>query len=193
MRAEIQKIMGFWLQLGVSGFRMDAVPFLIEKKGAGIEHQMDFNLLKEMREFLQWRSGEAIMLAEANVPPDESMEYFGDEGDRLQMMLNFPVNQRLFYALATGDLDPLIRALEDTRRRPAERPVGAVSPQPRRARSRPAHAPSSARRCSRRSGPRSACSCTTAGSGAAWRRCSATIGGGWSSPSACCSRCPARR
>ena len=118
VRAEIQKIMGFWLQLGVSGFRMDAVPFLIEKKGAGIEHQMDFNLLKEMRDFLQWRSSEAIMLAEANVPPDESLEYFGAEGDRLQMMLNFPVNQRLFYALATGDIDPLIRALEDTRRRP---------------------------------------------------------------------------
>jgi maltose alpha-D-glucosyltransferase/alpha-amylase len=118
VRAEIQKIMGFWLQLGVSGFRMDAVPFLIEKKGAGIEHQMDFNLLKEMRDFLQWRSGEAIMLAEANVPPDESLQYFGDEGDRLQMMLNFPVNQRLFYALATGDIGPLIRALEDTRRRP---------------------------------------------------------------------------
>jgi maltose alpha-D-glucosyltransferase/alpha-amylase len=110
--------MGFWLQLGVSGFRMDAVPFLIEKKGAGIEHQVDFNLLKEMREFLQWRSGEAILLAEANVPPAESMEYFGDEGDRLQMMLNFPVNQRLFYALATGDLDPLIGALEDTGSRP---------------------------------------------------------------------------
>src|SRR5688500_5267825 len=46
VRAEIQKIMGFWLQLGVSGFRMDAVPFLIEKKGAGVEHQTDFNLLK---------------------------------------------------------------------------------------------------------------------------------------------------
>jgi maltose alpha-D-glucosyltransferase / alpha-amylase len=119
VRAEIQKIMGFWLQLGVSGFRMDAVPFLIEKKGPGVELQMDFNLLKEMREFLQWRSSEAIMLAEANVPPDESLEYFGADGDRLQMMLNFPVNQRLFYALATGDIDPLIRALEDTRRRPA--------------------------------------------------------------------------
>ena len=118
VRAEIQKIMGFWLQLGVSGFRLDAVPFLIEKKGAGVEQQMDFNLLKEMRDFLQWRSGEAIMLAEANVPPDESLNYFGDEGDRLQMMLNFPVNQRLFYALATGDLGPLVQALEDTRRRP---------------------------------------------------------------------------
>ena len=119
VRAEIQKIMGFWLQLGVSGFRMDAVPFLIEKKGAGIEHQQDFNLLKEMRDFLQWRSSEAILLAEANVPPDESLEYFGDEGDRLQMMLNFPVNQRLFYALATADTGPLIQVLEETRRRPA--------------------------------------------------------------------------
>jgi maltose alpha-D-glucosyltransferase / alpha-amylase len=118
VRAEIQKIMGFWLQLGVSGFRMDAVPFLIEKKGAGVEPQHDFNLLKEMRDFLQWRSGEAIMLAEANVPPDETLQYFGSEGERLQMMLNFPVNQRLFYALATGDIDPLIGALEDTRTRP---------------------------------------------------------------------------
>src|SRR5204863_6930469 len=110
--------MGFWLQLGVSGFRIDAVPFLIEKKGPGVEHQVDFNLLKEMRDFLQWRSGEAILLAEANVPPDASLEYFGGEGERLQMMLNFPVNQRLFYALATADLDPLVRALEETCKRP---------------------------------------------------------------------------
>jgi maltose alpha-D-glucosyltransferase/alpha-amylase len=119
VRAEIQKIMGFWLQLGVSGFRMDAVPFVIQKKGPGIAWEQDFSLLQEMRKFLQWRSGEAILLAEANVSPDESMEYFGDEGDRLQLMLNFPVNQRLFYALATADLDPLVWALEQTRARPA--------------------------------------------------------------------------
>jgi maltose alpha-D-glucosyltransferase/alpha-amylase len=118
VRQEIQKIMGFWLELGVSGFRMDAVPFVIQRKGAGIEWDQDFTVLTEMREFLQWRSGEAILLAEANVPPDENMKYFGDEGDRIQMMLNFPVNQRLFYALATGDLDPLIHALEETRERP---------------------------------------------------------------------------
>jgi maltose alpha-D-glucosyltransferase / alpha-amylase len=119
VRAEIQKIMGFWLQLGVSGFRMDAVPFLIEKKGANVESQQDFALLKEMRDFLQWRSGDAILLAEANVPPDESMKYFGEDGERLQMMLNFPVNQRLFYALATADTEPLVWALEQTRKRPA--------------------------------------------------------------------------
>jgi maltose alpha-D-glucosyltransferase/alpha-amylase len=119
VRAEIHKIMGFWLQLGVSGFRMDAVPFLIEKKGPGIETQQDFNILKEMREFLQWRAGDAVLLAEANVPPDESMNYFGSDGDRLQMMLNFAVNQRLFYALATADIEPLVWALEETQKRPA--------------------------------------------------------------------------
>jgi len=118
VRQEIQRIMGFWLQLGVSGFRMDAVPFLIERKGAGITPRKDYELLHEMRDFLQWRRRDAILLAEANVPPDESLEYFGELGDRLQMMLNFPVNQRLFYALATGDIRPLVRALEATYKRP---------------------------------------------------------------------------
>jgi maltose alpha-D-glucosyltransferase/alpha-amylase len=73
-----------------------------------------------MRHFLQWRGGDTILLAEANVPPDESLKYFGERGDRLQMMLNFPVNQRLFYALATADLEPLTWALRETSRRPAE-------------------------------------------------------------------------
>lgn len=118
VRDEITKIMGFWLALGVSGFRMDAVPFLIECKGAGVQPAQDFGLLHELRRFLQWRSGEAILLAEANVPPDESMKYFGEHGDNLQMMLNFPVNQRLFYALATGDTRPLCWALEHTAARP---------------------------------------------------------------------------
>jgi maltose alpha-D-glucosyltransferase/alpha-amylase len=60
-----------------------------------------------------------VLLAEANVPPDESMQYFGSDGERLQMMLNFPVNQRLFYAMATADLEPLVWALEQTYKRPA--------------------------------------------------------------------------
>jgi maltose alpha-D-glucosyltransferase / alpha-amylase len=118
VRDEITKVMGYWLELGVSGFRMDAVPFLIERKGAGIAHEQDFELLHDMRHFLQWRRGDAILLAEANVPPDESLKYFGDRGDRLQMMLNFPVNQRLFYALATADLGPLAWALRETYKRP---------------------------------------------------------------------------
>lgn len=114
VREEISKIMGFWLELGISGFRMDAVPFLIERKGAGVEPAQDFELLYEMRTFLQWRCRDAILLAEANVLPEESRCYFGDRGDRLQMMLNFPVNQRLFYALATGDIQPLCSAIRQT-------------------------------------------------------------------------------
>jgi maltose alpha-D-glucosyltransferase/alpha-amylase len=113
-RDELYKIMGYWLQLGISGFRMDAVPFLVERKGAGVKPVKDFELLQEMRRFLQWRSRDAILLAEANVPAGESMKYFGDEADRLQMMLNFPVNQRLFYALATADIRPLARAITET-------------------------------------------------------------------------------
>jgi maltose alpha-D-glucosyltransferase / alpha-amylase len=120
VRAEILKVMGYWLELGVSGFRMDAVPYLIEHKGSGVRHDRDFELLRDLRTFLQWRRGDAILLAEANVPTDESFEYFGDHGDRLQMMLNFPVNQRLWYALATADLGPLKSALEHTYERPAE-------------------------------------------------------------------------
>lgn len=118
VREEITKIMGFWLELGISGFRMDAVPFLIERKGANVEPVKDFELLHELRDFLQWRRRDAILLAEANVPPDESLKYFGQNGDNLQMMLNFPVNQRLFYAMATGDIAPLCWALEQTRQRP---------------------------------------------------------------------------
>jgi maltose alpha-D-glucosyltransferase / alpha-amylase len=118
VRQEILRIMGFWLQLGVCGFRMDAVPFLISHKGTQGRARKDYELLHEMRDFLQWRRRDAVLLAEANVPPDESLQYFGDLGDRLQMMLNFPVNQRLFYALATGDLQPLIAALEATKARP---------------------------------------------------------------------------
>jgi len=118
VRTEILRIMGFWLQLGVCGFRMDAVPFLISRKGADVRSHKDYEFLHEMRDFLQWRRRDAVLLAEANVPPDESLEYFGDLCDRLQMMLNFPVNQRIYYALATGDLKPLIGPLEATKERP---------------------------------------------------------------------------
>jgi maltose alpha-D-glucosyltransferase/alpha-amylase len=118
VQEEILRVMGFWLQLGVSGFRMDAVPFLISAKGADVKPKMDFELLHRMRDFLQWRRRDAILLAEANVLPRESLDYFGEGGDRLQMMLNFAVNQRLFYALATADIKPLVKALKDTYKRP---------------------------------------------------------------------------
>jgi len=122
VQAEILKIMGFWLQLGVDGFRMDAVPFVIATKGANIsdgKQVEQYDMLRNFAQFLTWREGEAIILAEANVLPGTDMEYFGVAGERLQMMFNFHANQRLFYALASGDSRPLIKALKDTKKRPA--------------------------------------------------------------------------
>ncbi|HTI45627.1 MAG TPA: alpha-amylase family glycosyl hydrolase [Casimicrobiaceae bacterium] len=119
VQAEILKIMGFWIQLGVDGFRMDAVPFFIGTKGPGVRKPVSqFDMLRELREFLQWREGASIIIAEANVKPDEDLEYFGDAGDRMQMMFNFQVNQNLFYALASADTRPLVRALMRTKARP---------------------------------------------------------------------------
>ena len=121
VREEIRKIMGFWLELGVSGFRMDAVPFLIEKESmveSGLPSTSTsslrdpFELFKQMREFLSWRSRDAIMLAEANVPPDEVLKYTGN-GEMLHMMFNFWLNQHLFLALARGQAAPIVKALAE--------------------------------------------------------------------------------
>ncbi len=118
VQEEIRKIMGFWLELGVSGFRMDAIPFVIQTKGADKKHIEKYEMLHDMRDFLQWRTGDAIILAEANVTPDHNLYYFGEDGDRLQMMFNFWVNQSIFYAIAGHDARPLKMALEKTRYRP---------------------------------------------------------------------------
>jgi maltose alpha-D-glucosyltransferase/alpha-amylase len=122
VRAEVRRIMGYWLELGVAGFRVDAVPFILEgsplraRKG---EQKLHFEYLTEMRQFLQWRSRDAIMLGEANVVPAKNVKYFGDEGDGIHMMFNFFVNQHLFYALAVGDVKPLQKAITATRDIPA--------------------------------------------------------------------------
>jgi maltose alpha-D-glucosyltransferase/alpha-amylase len=117
VRTEVRRIMGYWLQLGVAGFRVDAVPFVIESTvpdgGQGTLH---FEYLAEMRRFMQWRVGDAILLGEANVLPQETAKYFGaDGGSGIHMMFNFWVNQHLFYALATADAAPLAEALLATR------------------------------------------------------------------------------
>ena len=120
VRAEIQKIIGFWLELGVDGFRVDAVPFIIEQPDPEKPDQkpkMKFEYLEDFRNFLQWRSGDAILLGEANVLPREATKYFRD-GRGIHLMFNFWVNQFLFYALASEDTRPLIKALEATRELP---------------------------------------------------------------------------
>jgi maltose alpha-D-glucosyltransferase/alpha-amylase len=119
VREEVRRIMGFWLQLGVAGFRVDAVPFILEEPPRSSRKPViHFEYLKEFREFLQWRVGDAVLLGEANVPPDQTLPYFAD-GDGLHLMFNFWVNQHLFLSLATEDARPLAAALQATRRLPA--------------------------------------------------------------------------
>ncbi|MGE0310185.1 MAG: alpha-amylase family protein [Lautropia sp.] len=120
VQAEILKIMGFWTQLGVSGFRMDAVPFVIADKGADARAgRADYTMLRRFRELLQWRKGDAIILGEANIEARKTLAYFGDDGDRLHMLFNFQVNQNLFLALASADSRPLAKAIAATRDHPA--------------------------------------------------------------------------
>ncbi len=114
VQAEIRKIMGYWLELGVSGFRIDALPFALTEK-AKPSAKPDFGFLGELRQFLQWRARDAIILAEANVAPPDHAEFFGDDGENVQMMFNFWVNQHLFYALASNDVRPLADALKATK------------------------------------------------------------------------------
>lgn len=118
VRAEIKKICAFWLQLGVAGFRMDAVPFIIEKTEPGNPSSpMDFDFLSDLRQHVQWRRGDAVLLAEANVEPGSLARFFGDEGgssNRIHMLFDFMMNARLVLALARRDAEPIIDALRDT-------------------------------------------------------------------------------
>jgi len=112
VRAEVRRIMGYWLQLGVSGFRMDAAPFVIELSRPNVPNPpKDFDYLREVRELISWRRGDALILAEANVEREELVQYFGS-GDRLPMLFNFLLNQRMFLAVAKGEAAPILSALE---------------------------------------------------------------------------------
>ncbi len=114
VRDEIARIVGFWLELGVSGFRVDAVPFLIELQGIEDAPDVDpHEYLRELRSFLSRRRGDAVMLGEVNMPPDQQRAYFGDDGDELHLVFNFSVMQRVWLALARQDARPVEQALRD--------------------------------------------------------------------------------
>jgi maltose alpha-D-glucosyltransferase/alpha-amylase len=118
VREEIRKIMGFWLALGISGFRVDAAPFIVELEGVqGSPDESPYQYLSDMRSFLSWRSRDAILLAEANLPMDDVMKYFGD-GTRFHMIFNFFLNQHLFLSLAKQEAGPIREALASAHRLP---------------------------------------------------------------------------
>ncbi|GAA2546771.1 alpha-amylase family protein [Winogradskya consettensis] len=123
VREEIKKICAFWLQLGVAGFRMDAVPFIIEETQPGNPNPpKDLDFLTDLRAHVQWRKADAVLLAEANVEPDQLKHFFGDDGgsaNRIHMLFDFMLNGRLMLALARRHPEVIIDALQDTPKLPS--------------------------------------------------------------------------
>ena len=113
VREELARIAGFWLELGVSGFRMDAVPFLLELNGIEEAPTVDpQQYLREFRAFVNRRRGDAVLLGEVNLPPEEQRRYLGDEdGDGLHLVFNFSVMQKIWLAMAREDATPVAEAL----------------------------------------------------------------------------------
>jgi trehalose synthase len=113
VRDEIARVIGFWLALGVSGFRMDAVPFLLETSGLVEEVRGDPQAwLRRMRAFGGRRRGDSMLLGEVNTELKDLAKYFGDEdGDELTMQFAFLLNQNLWLSLARGEAEPLENAI----------------------------------------------------------------------------------
>jgi trehalose synthase len=118
VRDEIARIMGFWMELGLSGFRVDAVPFLLQTAtpadAAALPDPHDY--LADLAAFLRRRGGEAVLLGEVNLPYPDLMAFFGarDGGgstDELTMCFDFIGMQEMYLALARGDAEPLADAL----------------------------------------------------------------------------------
>ncbi|MFD5213277.1 alpha-amylase family protein [Microbacterium sp. NPDC058345] len=110
VRAEIARIIGFWLKLGVDGFRVDAVPFLISGEGTpGTQDPHSF--LRELRRFVARREGSALLLGEVAVTHDQQLDYFGGEATELDLQFDFVTAQTIFLAFARGDGEPLARVL----------------------------------------------------------------------------------
>ncbi|GAB3813152.1 alpha-amylase family glycosyl hydrolase [Kribbella italica] len=119
VREEIIRVIGFWLQLGISGFRVDAVPFLLDTLGAADPDSLadPHDYLRDLRAFMNRRSGQAVLLGEVNLPYKETREFFGDEdGDELTMCFDFIGMQKMYLSLARQDPAELVKAL---RERPA--------------------------------------------------------------------------
>ncbi len=114
VRAEMLKVMRFWLDLGIDGFRADAVPYLFEREGTNCENLPETHAyLKELRHFLEQHYPDRVLLAEANQWPQEVRPYFGD-GDEFHMAFHFPVMPRIFMALARADRTPIADILSAT-------------------------------------------------------------------------------
>ena len=111
---EVFKILDFWCALGVDGFRLDAVPYLYEREGTNGENLPETHaFLKKLRKHVDARYPGTLLLAEANMWPEDSASYFGD-GDECHMNYHFPVMPRMFMALQTEDRYPITDIFDQT-------------------------------------------------------------------------------
>ena len=111
---EIFKIINFWCKLGVDGFRLDAVPYLFERDGTNCENLPETHVyLKKLRKYVDDNFPGTLLLAEANMWPEDSAAYFGD-GDECQMNYHFPIMPRMFMSLQMEDKYPLTDIFDQT-------------------------------------------------------------------------------
>jgi maltose alpha-D-glucosyltransferase/alpha-amylase len=116
----MNKVLGFWLELGISGFRVDSLQFMIETIGTSATDQ-PVSYLRSLVEFIERRRGDAIFLGEANVSLQEQQRYFDlDDGDGVQMLFDFRTCAAQWLAHARGSAEPLIEALNNRPRLPQQ-------------------------------------------------------------------------
>jgi len=114
VRASIFRIMDFWLDMGVDGLRLDAIPYLYEREGTNCENLPETHgFLRELRHHIDAKYGDRMLLAEANQWPEDSVAYFG-VGDECHMAFHFPVMPRMFMAVRMEDRFPIIDILDQT-------------------------------------------------------------------------------
>ncbi|MER7503331.1 alpha-amylase family protein [Nonomuraea pusilla] len=119
VRDEITRILGFWMELGLSGFRVDAVPFLIENVNPKLANPHEF--LADLRAFMTRRKGGSILLGEVNVAYPDLMRYFGKGlGDQLTMCFDFIGMQHAWLSMARGEAEPLGQALRERPKPPQD-------------------------------------------------------------------------
>jgi maltose alpha-D-glucosyltransferase / alpha-amylase len=114
VQREVFRALDYWLDMGVDGLRLDAIPYLFEREGTNCENLPEtHDFLKKLRAHVDRRYPDRMLLAEANQPPEDSAAYFGD-GDECHMNFHFPVMPRLFMSLRMEDRFPIVDILHQT-------------------------------------------------------------------------------
>jgi len=111
---DLLQVMDFWLEMGVDGFRLDAVPYLAEREGTSCENLPETHaVIKAIRRHIDGRWPNRMLLAEANQWPADVRAYFGD-GDECHMAYHFPLMPRIFMALHLEDRHPIVEVMQQT-------------------------------------------------------------------------------